>query len=204
MIARQPHAEVQQPTLQVRNDQRSMAVDLGYKIFGCAALYDQAGRELPAGHVEVFKPGCFAASLANPEHDQHVLFNHRFDLLLGSKKSGTARFYEMADGLYYDTSVADTTYGLDLLIVMEMGLVTYSGITYVVESSRWEMRSGVRTRVIDRAAVIDCGPTTFADLFRNARATETIAAAKQRLLGARLECLRLGAVGVGVVGGGIQ
>ena len=130
------------------------------KISGRLAPYNSLSCDLGT-FKEVFEPGCFTESLASGE-DFRVLFNHNVDHVLGRRSAGTARFWDEADGLHYEADLPDTQVARDLKALMQRGDIKESSAAFYITKHRWETRSGVRTRVIETAQLVEGSPHSFA------------------------------------------
>jgi HK97 family phage prohead protease len=91
-----------------------------------------------------------------------VLFNHNIDAVLGRKSAGTARFWEDAAGLHYEADLPDTQAARDLKVSLERGDIKESSAAFYILESTWENRSGIRTRVIQEARLVEGSPHSFA------------------------------------------
>lgn len=129
------------------------------RINGALAPYGKPSCDL-GGYVEVYEAGCFTASLESD--NPRVLFNHNIDAILGLKSSGTARFTDTAEALVYEADLPNTQAARDLRESMERGDICGSSAAFFIDAYRWENRDGVRTRVIEKARLVEGGPHTFA------------------------------------------
>ena len=129
------------------------------RVTGLLAPYNAVSSDL-GGFVEVYQPGCFNRWLA--VDDPRVLSNHNIDHVLGRVSAGTARFWDEADGLHYEADLPDTQAARDLKVSMERGDIKESSAAFYILDSIWENRSGVRTRVVKEARLVEGSPHSFA------------------------------------------
>ncbi len=162
------------------------------RVTGILAPYNSTSSDL-GGFQEVYQSGCFNKWLALD--DPRVLFNHNIDHVLGRKSSGTARFWEEADGLHYDADLPDTQVARDLRVSMQRGDVKESSAAFYIVDYVWENRSGVRTRVIKEARLVEGSPHSFAAYTESTATPEEEAQASAvnelELFGARLQLLKI-------------
>lgn len=166
------------------------------KVAGILAPYNSLSTDL-GGFREIYEPGCFSESLRSGD-DARVLFNHNVDFVLGRKSANTARFWEEADGLHYEADLPDTQVARDLVVSMRRGDIRESSAAFYILSHRWEQRSGVRTRIIERAKLVEGSPHSFAAYEASTAAPvespqAAIAASinEVELSGARLQLLKI-------------
>lgn len=129
------------------------------KVSGVLAPYGSLSCDL-GGFKEIFEPGCFSEALKTG--DERVLYNHNIDNVLGRKSAGTARFWDEPDGLHYEADLPDTQAARDLRASMERGDIRESSAAFYILSHRWETRSGWRTRIIEKAKLVEGSPHSFA------------------------------------------
>jgi len=129
------------------------------RVKGLLAPYNSPSGDL-GGFVEIYQPGCFAEFLKTD--DPRVLYNHNIDSILGRKSAGTARFWEEPDGLHYDADLPDTQAGRDVRVLLERGDIKESSAAFYIYQYRWEQRGEVRTRVVEKARLVEGSPHTFA------------------------------------------
>jgi HK97 family phage prohead protease len=162
------------------------------RVTGILAPYDSASSDL-GGFQEVYQAGCFNKFLA--QDDPRVLFNHNIDHVLGRKSAGTARFWEEPDGLHYDADLPDTQAARDLQVSMARGDIKESSAAFYITDYAWENRSGVRTRVIKEARLVEGSPHSFAayaeSTAKPAEVPQAIVNHELELIGARLRLLRV-------------
>ncbi len=171
------------------------------RVSGVLAPYDSASCDL-GGFCEVYLPGCFADSLKND--DPLILHTHNIESILGCKSAGTARFSDEADGLHYEVDLPDTQIARDLRVSMERGDIKGSSAAFFIDQYRWENRAGVRTRVIEKARLVEGGPHGFAAYSSSSAAVvqepavqeslfaeETVSNNEIEQLGARLRLLKV-------------
>ena len=105
------------------------APDGTWSLEGLAAVFDSRSQDL-GGFVEVIKRGAFKNVLRSQELDVRALFNHNPDYVLGRSINGTLSMEETPRGLKYNVSVADTSYGRDLRVLLERGDLTQSSFAF--------------------------------------------------------------------------
>jgi HK97 family phage prohead protease len=105
---------------------------------GYAALYNV--RSVPElGFTEIIEQGAFdGADLS----DVRMLFNHNADLLCARTKSGTLTVTADQNGLHFRGEVANTSYGNDLLELVQRGDIDQCSFAFRVAygGDDWEMR----------------------------------------------------------------
>lgn len=182
------------PSLELRcgsPGQKSSAAADSRKITCCVAPYEQASTDM-GGFVEIYSRGCFKKSLESND-DARVLFNHNSDMVLGRRSAGTARFYEQADGLYFEVDAPETQWADDLLTSMRRGDITGGSCAFFMKA-RWEYRSGIKTRVIEEARLVEGSVASF-PIYETSTATAApvplLAAETLEFDQARLTLLRL-------------
>ena len=106
----------------------------GRKLEGYAALFDTEARI--GGFTEVIKPGAFTGSLAR---DIVALVDHDAGRVLARTKSKTLRLAEDTRGLAFDLDVASTSYGRDVLALVERGDLGGMSFGFTVDNDgeRW-------------------------------------------------------------------
>lgn len=135
------------------------ALDGGNIIEGHGAMYDV--RSLDMGFIEVIEKGAFDNADMS---DVRMLNDHLSHMVLARTKSGTLTVGLDDMGLYYRGTVADTSYGRDLLVSVGRGDVDQSSFGFSVASKGddWEYKDGQVLRHIVRvASVVDVSPTAF-------------------------------------------
>ena len=95
-------------------------------IKGLAAVFNQASADM-GGFTEIISPGAFATSLADPASapggDFRCLVNHDPEKILGRTSNQTLTLQEDATGLRFESMVPDTSYGRDLLELLNLGTI---------------------------------------------------------------------------------
>ena len=138
--------------------QKSSAAADSRVITCCVAPYDQPSQDM-GGFVEVYSRGCFKKSLESGD-DARVLFNHNSDMVLGRRSAGTAKFFDRADGLYFEVEAPETQWAEDLLTSMRRGDISGGSCAFFMKA-RWEYRSGQKTRVIEEARLVEGSVASF-------------------------------------------
>jgi hypothetical protein len=98
---------------------------LGRFAYGVKTILASGGRGARM-QLEQFAPGAFAARLADPEADVHLLVQHDFGRPLASRSARTLELRDAADALEFEAriapEVADTSHGRDALALLAAGL----------------------------------------------------------------------------------
>lgn len=128
-------------------------------IAGYAAVFERESEDL-GRFTEVIDPKAFSATDMS---DVRALINHDSNKLLARSSSGTLSLEVDDQGLRYEFQVPDTTYGRDLVVMMQRGDITQSSFGFTVSEDKWEEREGGvplrRITKIDR--LYDVSPVTF-------------------------------------------
>lgn len=113
--------------------------DGSWTLVGMASVFDSQSEDL-GGFREVISRGAFRKVLKREGLDVLALWNHDSQLILGRTTSGTLQLRETPQGLEYQVTVAPTTYGNDLKVLMERGDVHASSFAFRVDSTgqQWE------------------------------------------------------------------
>jgi uncharacterized protein len=114
---------------------------------------------------ERFAPGAFDRALAaNP--DVRALWNHNTDLPLGRTRNGTLRVSKGGQGIRFDLTPPETSWGRDAIESIRRGDV--SGVSFAFGTKReggdtWEKPGpdGVATRTVLDADLYEVSPVTF-------------------------------------------
>ena len=137
--------------------------DGGFTVRGLAAVFGQESNNL-GGFTEQLSRGAFRKVLrSNP--DCRLLFNHDPNFPLARTASGTLTLAETPSGLLYEASVAPTTAGKDLRILLDRGDVSQSSFAFTVApgGDSWTQRDdGTLLRTItDLSGLYDCSIVTY-------------------------------------------
>ena len=92
----------------------------GMTFGGYAWRYNSPSLPLGHGFIERIAPGAFTRSLKS-RVDIRAYVNHDDTLLLGSRRAGTLRIEDRADGGYVEIDLPDTTWGRDIRTLIERG-----------------------------------------------------------------------------------
>lgn len=108
------------------------------RLTGYAAVFDSPSQDL-GGFVEIVRPGAFARSLQDADRIL-ALLGHDTNQVLGRVGSGTLRLQEDPQGLAFDLSLPDTSYGRDLAVLVERGDVAGCSFGFRVRDGgdRWK------------------------------------------------------------------
>ena len=96
----------------------------GMTFGGYAWKYDSPSLPLP--FTERIAPGAFTRSLKS-RAEIRAYVNHDDTLLLGSRRAGTLRIEDRADGGYVEIDLPDTTWGRDIRTLVERGDIGAQG-----------------------------------------------------------------------------
>jgi len=120
------------------------------QIAGYAAVFDVYADM--GWYLEAIDPNAFSASKKN---ECACLHNHVDHLVLGRAKNNTLELRTDSHGLYYISSVPNTTAGNDLLELIRGGYVYQSSFGFTVKRQIWEeVDKGTLAGIVD-AAVLD-------------------------------------------------
>jgi len=148
--------------LHLRSFQTRATVHASNRQITCLiAPYGQLSQDL-GGFKEIYEPGCFTEALADSNDDPCALFAHDARYVIGCKSAGTARFFERADGLYFEADAPDTQWASDLLVSMRRGDIKRSSAGFFILRPRWEYQSGQKVRVIEKAKLVEGSVVSFA------------------------------------------
>ena len=134
----------------------------------CVAPYNQLSADL-GGFKEIYSPGCFKESLAAGD-DARALFNHDPNFVLGRRSADTVRFFEQADGLYFEAEAPNTSWADDLLVSMGRGDIDGGSAAFFILQPRWEYRDGGKVRYIDKARLVEASVASF-PIYESTKAT---------------------------------
>lgn len=130
-------------------------------ITGYAAVFNSRSGNL-GGFTEIIKPGAFDEAL---EHsDVRALFNHENNMVLGRTSSGTLELSIDDKGLKYRFDAPKTSFGDDLLEMINRGDIKESSFQFTVDEDSWEEdeETGAWTRTIHKIKrLYDVAPVTF-------------------------------------------
>jgi hypothetical protein len=132
----------------------------GSRVTGKAVVYGSESVDL-GGYVEVIKAGAFTESLANPNFDARITFNHNYDCILGRKSANTCSFIDSPTALSYVVDFPNTDFANNLLVSMRRGDITGSSLGFLIQQAHWESRVGRRVRVIDKGLLVECSVVAF-------------------------------------------
>jgi len=137
--------------------------DGSWTLIGHAAVFDSLSENL-GGFQEKIARGAFRRILKTSTLDVRCLFNHDSNLILG-RTPGTLTLREDPTGLVYECTVADTSYGRDLRVLLEQGIVSQSSFAFRVDQAgqAWsEDPDGILIRTItDFTDLLDVSPVTY-------------------------------------------
>jgi uncharacterized protein len=108
------------------------------------------------GFVEQIAPGAFDESIRNGQ-EIRSMYNHR--LLLGDLTSGTLALEVDSVGLRYTVDVPDTSYGRDLVALVQSKRVRGSSFAFQTLEDTWSLTDqGFPLRTLVKASVRETGP----------------------------------------------
>tara|TARA_R110000737_G_scaffold205578_2_gene224167 strand:- start:13734 stop:14363 length:630 start_codon:yes stop_codon:yes gene_type:complete len=133
-------------------------VENGLKVIGHASVYNRLSEDL-GGFKEIIAPGAFDDVLGD---DVRALINHDGNLILARTTSGTLQLSTDEDGLKYEFTIPETSYGKDLAISMERGDITQSSFAFTVLNDEWATMDGEDVRTITKVKKLyDVSPVTY-------------------------------------------
>lgn len=151
-----PDGEYQSRLYDVRYEAKEDGSIVGY-----AAVHNRYSQDL-GGFIEIIEPGAFEG---REKDDVRALFNHDSNIVLGRTTSGTLKLRVDSEGLAYEITPPETTWGRDVAAMIKRGDVTQSsfGFTIPKGGSEFEQRSdGVIVHRIKKVArLYDVSPVTF-------------------------------------------
>jgi hypothetical protein len=165
----------------------AMSVDDGRRVFGLCCCYEEPSEDV-GDYQLVFARGCFSASLASPDFDGRVLFNHDSKQVLGRKSARTARFSETSQGVSFEADLPESTWALDLEVSMNRGDITAADVGFMSSEKHWETRKGARTLVIDKAFLVEASVVSWSNF---SQTSAQIAEQQTALAAARLEVMKM-------------
>jgi uncharacterized protein len=98
----------------------------GMTFGGYAWKYDSPSLPLGHGFTERIAPGAFTRSLKS-RAEIRAYVNHDDTLLLGSRRAGTLRIDDRAEGGFVEIDLPDTTWGRDIRTLIERGDIGAKG-----------------------------------------------------------------------------
>jgi HK97 family phage prohead protease len=136
----------------------------GWILTGHAAVFGSESGDL-GGFREVIQRGAFRKVLKRDNLDVAALFNHDQNQILARTTNGTLTLREDPRGLVYEATVADTSYGRDLKVLLERGDVSQSSFAFRVraEGQVWtDAPDGTMIRTITEFDdLLDVSPVVF-------------------------------------------
>ena len=124
------------------------------KIVGYAAVFDSLSKDL-GGFREKIQRGAFSRSL-NDGDEIHALYDHKSDMVLGRRGSGTLRVEEDSHGLRIEIDPPNTTVGRDVVELLNRGDLVSMSFGFFDAKDTWEtsMEEG-DIRTINSARLFD-------------------------------------------------
>ncbi len=106
------------------------------------------------GFFEIVKPGCFTKTIQ--ESDIRCLFDHDKAKVLGRSKSGTLKFEDTTEGLYFYCPISERSYSKDLVDLISSGDVDGVSFRFVPIKDNWiqdefgnEIRELIEVKLIE-------------------------------------------------------
>lgn len=130
----------------------------GRTVEGYAALFNS--RTNLGWFEEEIAPGAFDSADMD---DVVALFNHDPNYPLARTTSGTLKLEVDEKGLKYSFTAPETTFGEDLLKMLERGDISQSSFAFTIDAETWtEQKGQTPRRRIDRIGVLyDVSPVTY-------------------------------------------
>jgi HK97 family phage prohead protease len=110
---------------------------------GYAAKFNSPSQDL-GGFIETIERGAFGRSLRS-RNDVKLLVNHDMGRVLASTRAGTMKLYEDEIGLRVEASLAPTTEGKDLAILLRRGDLSKMSFGFSVMKDSWNNEMTQRT-----------------------------------------------------------
>ena len=131
------------------------------RIVGTAVVYDQLSQRMNFGR-EIIRPGTFTESLKSGP-DVRALVNHKGDLILGRKSTGTLKITDTRTGMHVEIEPPDTTAGRDIIESIRRG--DAGGMSFAFRAHQpggddWEMRDAEPVRIVKLAKLYDVSVVT--------------------------------------------
>ena len=131
------------------------------RIVGTAVVYDQISQRMNFGR-EIIKPGTFTESLKSGP-DVRALVNHKGDLILGRKSTGTLKITDTRTAMHVEIDPPDTTAGRDITESIRRG--DAGGMSFAFRAQQpggdeWEMRDAEPLRIVKLAKIFDVSVVT--------------------------------------------
>ena len=115
----------------------------GMTFVGYAAKFNSPSQDL-GGFIETIERGAFGRSLRS-RNDVKLLVNHDMGRVLASTRAGTMKLYEDEIGLRVEASLAPTTEGKDLAILLRRGDLSKMSFGFSVMKDSWNNEMTQRT-----------------------------------------------------------
>lgn len=132
----------------------------GNTVEGHAAVFNKFSEDL-GGFREKIAPGAFRDSIKSS--DTRALFNHNPNFVLGRTSSGTLELKEDKQGLFFRTSLPNTTWANDLRVSCQRGDINQCSFGFTIETDEWtEKDDGSMERTIKKVRdLLDVSIVTF-------------------------------------------
>lgn len=130
------------------------------KLSGYFGTYNSRSGDL-GGFVEVIKPGAFNRNFG-PDTDIRALSHHERPWVIGRTKAGSLKLGQNARGATFEIDpIPDTTYGRDLVVQIESGLVDGMSFAFRTITDNWKVQDGINVRELVDVRLIEVSPVTF-------------------------------------------
>ena len=87
--------------------------------------------------------------------DVFLLYNHNYDEVLGSTKSGTMSTQVTSRGLWFRSTLPDTTRGRDTYTLIKRGDLSGMSFAFTVSDDKWNVRATPAERTIKSIGSVD-------------------------------------------------
>lgn len=114
----------------------------GMTFSGYAAKYDVPSLPLP--FTERIAPGAFTRTLKS-RNDVRMYVNHDESMVLASRRAGTLRLEDRADGLFVEADLPPTTIGNDMSVLIRRGDVRTMSFGFSTVKDSWAADGNERT-----------------------------------------------------------
>lgn len=145
------------------------SIKSGRTLYGMAVVYDQPAevRSWEGTFIEQVHQGAARKTIAESGDSIRCLFNHGMDPSIGEKPLGRPQVMEdRSDGVYVEVPVAETSYGDDILALVDAGAIDGWSYRFSVPKgketwTRAKSRDGLPQRSIHELKMPEFGPVTF-------------------------------------------
>jgi HK97 family phage prohead protease len=122
---------------------------------GYAIVFDTRSSTLYQGNFS-FQEVIENRSLDNVETDDvYLLYNHNYENVLGSTKSGTLGFTVTEKGLYFRSTLPDTEKGKEIYSLVKRGDLNQMSFGFTVKSDSWDTTTEPYLRKVEEIGSLD-------------------------------------------------